>query len=864
MTDREKGDSGKKKLGLSAGTLKLNQPSSGKLKLGANKPVSGGRPSSGTVVVVTKKGGSKASGSEGLTREEKARRLEAIKQAESSKKVQMQQQNELAAEQAEHAEAQRLLDEEKAVLEKAKTKELAEQKENKKQEVKRNLIRPAVNNDEILREIASGKTKVKNLNTKVKKTIVIDPKKEEEKTDKKPEEAAKGPVIYSKEDKPVASNKFANKKSGTGGETEVENRELTVKRKKKVAEKVSKKISVSQVMMLGEGDDLESMGRNGRKNRHKKVAKLENKEKIKKEIEIRGDEISVQELASKMSEKATDVIKVLMKMGVMATINQSIDTDTAELVTTELGHICVRASDENDELVLLEAFEDKAEDLLPRPPIVTIMGHVDHGKTSLLDSLRATDVVAGEAGGITQHIGAYQVELSNNKHITFLDTPGHEAFTAMRLRGAHVTDIVILVVAADDGIMEQTIEAISHAKAAEVPIIVAINKIDKPDADVTRVKNELLQHNLVPEDFGGEVMCVEVSAKQKMNLDKLEEIILLQAEMLELKANPSRQASGSVVESRMDKGRGAVATLLVQNGTLKKGEIVVAGNTYGRVKALINDKGKVVREAIPAMPVEILGLGEVPVAGDVFDVVKDEKTARDVIEIRKEKSKKSTKTSAVSLDQLFKQAGSDRAKELSVVIKADVQGSVEAIIGSLEKLSNDEINVKVLHSGVGGILASDITLALASEAIIIGFNVRADSQAKNLAIQTGVDVRYYSIIYQAVDEIKSAMSGMLAPTIKEEYIGTAEVKEVINITKVGKVAGCLVIDGLIKRNAHARLIRDNVVIYEGTLKTLRRFKDDVKEVKNGFECGISFEKYDDLKPQDKIEVFDLIEEQRQL
>jgi translation initiation factor IF-2 len=584
-------------------------------------------------------------------------------------------------------------------------------------------------------------------------------------------------------------------------------------------------------------------------------------EKIVREVVI-PEAITVQELANRMAERTVDVIKELMKLGTVATPQQSVDADTAELICDTFGHNFKRVTDADVEHQLIQQ-DDDPKDLAPRPPVVTIMGHVDHGKTSLLDALRKTDVVAGEAGGITQHIGAYQVQVAGGQKVSFLDTPGHAAFTAMRARGAKVTDVVILVVAADDGIMPQTEEAISHAKAAEVPIIVAINKIDKPEADPGRIKNELMQHELIPEEFGGDIMTVEVSAKEKLHLDKLLEAVLLQAEMLELKANPKRRAQGTVVEARVDKGRGTVATLLVQTGTLKRGDIVVAGGAYGKARALMDDKGNQIKEAGPSVPVEILGLDVTPDAGDIFAVAENEKAAREITEYRREKEKKRvSQASAKSLDQLFNAASAEATKELAVIIKSDVHGSAEAIAGSLAKFDSDEVKVKIAHSAVGAISESDITLAQATGAMIVGFNVRAIPKAKELAAENGIEIRYYSVIYNLIDDVKDALSGLLSPELREEFIGYAEIRDVFNITKVGKVAGCMITDGVVKRGAKVRLLRDNVVIHEGTLKTLKRFKDEVKEVKSGFECGMAFENYDDIREGDMIECFEVQERAR--
>jgi translation initiation factor IF-2 len=568
--------------------------------------------------------------------------------------------------------------------------------------------------------------------------------------------------------------------------------------------------------------------------------------------------ITVAELANRMARRSVDVIKVLMKNGMMATVNDVVDADTAELVATEYGHTVKRVA-ESDVLEGLKGAQDEVGNLVPRPPIVTVMGHVDHGKTSLLDALRKTDVVSGEAGGITQHIGAYQVQMHNGARITFLDTPGHAAFTAMRARGAKVTDLVILVVAADDGVMPQTAEAISHARAAGVPIIVAVNKIDKADANPTRVKTELLQHEIQVEDLGGETLCVEVSATKGTNLDKLQEAIVLQAEVLDLKSNPDRAAEGAVVEAKLDKGRGPVATALVQRGTLKVGDILVAGSEWGRVRLLINDRGETVQSAGPASPVEVLGLSGVPEAGDEFAVVNDEARAREVTEYRARKRRETRQKNLArtTMDQLLQSRKEGEKRLLPLVLKADVQGSAEAIQGALAKLGSDEVGAQVLQSGVGGITESDVILAHASGAAIIGFNVRANAQARERAKRDGVEIRYYNIIYNVVDDVKAALSGMLAPELREKFLGNAEVLEVFAITKIGKVAGCRVTEGVVRRGARVRLIRDNVVIHEGELSTLKRFKDDAREVVAGQECGMSFANYQDLQKADVIECFEV-------
>ena len=575
--------------------------------------------------------------------------------------------------------------------------------------------------------------------------------------------------------------------------------------------------------------------------------------------------ITVQELANRMAERGVDVTRSLMKLGVMVTLQQTIDADTAELVVTEFGHNIRRVS-EADVEIGLKGEDDLEANLVPRPPVVTVMGHVDHGKTSLLDALRSTNVVSGEAGGITQHIGAYQVVSGAGNKITFIDTPGHAAFTAMRARGANVTDLVILVVAADDGIMPQTVEAIAHAKAAGVPMIVAINKMDKPDADPTRVRNELLQHEIVLEEVGGDVLSVEVSATEKINLDKLEEMICLQAEVLELRANPSRPAEGVVIEANLESGRGAVATMLVQRGTLKLGDIVVAGSEWGRVRALSDDSGKKVAEAGPSVPVEVMGLSNAPSAGDEFAVVESEARAREIADFRgrRFRAQKSAAQPRGSLEQIFSQIEAGEAQELPILIKADTNGSAEAIIASLEKMGTEEVRVRVLHSGVGGINESDVGLAQASGAFIVGFNVRANAQARELAQRENIDIRYYSIIYNLTDDVKDMLSGMLAPERRETFLGNAEVLEVFNIGKMGKIAGCRVTEGIVKRGSSVRLLRDNIVIHEGKLSTLKRFKDDASEVRDGMECGMSFENYQDIKDGDVIECFDVEQVTRSL
>ena len=571
-------------------------------------------------------------------------------------------------------------------------------------------------------------------------------------------------------------------------------------------------------------------------------------------IEI-GASITVKELAEKLNKPSNDVIRTLIMSGVMAAINQEIDFATAEKVCAEY-EVMVERKEESQELEVLEIEEDDEENLQKRPPIVTVMGHVDHGKTSLLDCIRKAKVTDSEAGGITQHIGAYTITL-NGEEITFLDTPGHEAFTAMRARGAQVTDIVILVVAADDGIMPQTKEAIDHCKAAGVPMVVAINKIDKPGANPDRVKQELADHGLLVESWGGDVISEEVSAKQNLNIDKLLEMVLLSAEMLELKANPNRKAVGTVIEAKLDKGRGAVASLLVQNGTLHVGDSILVGSTYGRIRAMFDDTGKKIKSAGPSIPVEILGLSEVPEAGDRFNQVKDEKTARNMAESKKDDLKAETLLAnhRVSLEDLYNQIQEGKVKELAIIVKADVQGSVEAIKQSLAKLSTDDVKVRVIHGGVGAITETDITLATASNALVIGFNVRPDNNAAAQADKDGVDIKTYRIIYDAIEDIKSAMIGMLEPEYKEVILGTAEVRETYKISNVGTIAGCYVLKGKLKRNAETRVIRDGIVIFESSLSSLKRFKDDAKEVAAGYECGLTVEKFNDIKEGDILECF---------
>ncbi|PIE07794.1 MAG: translation initiation factor IF-2 [Rhodobacterales bacterium] len=627
------------------------------------------------------------------------------------------------------------------------------------------------------------------------------------------------------------------------------------------------KLTLNQALS-GEGGrhrSVAAMKRKQERLRQKAMGGATSHEKVVRDVQV-PETIMVSELANRMSERVADVVKALMKMGMMVTQNQSVDQDTAELIIEEFGHRIHRVSDADVEDVI-KAEEDKPEDLRPRPPVVTVMGHVDHGKTSVLDAIRHSKVTAGEAGGITQHIGAYQVTTDGGQVLSFLDTPGHAAFTSMRARGAQVTDVVVLVVAADDAVMPQTVEAINHAKAAGVPMIVAINKIDLPAANIDKVRTDLLQHEVIVEKLSGDVQDVEVSAKTGQGLDELLEAIALQAEILELKANPDRAAQGAVIEAQLDVGRGPVATVLVQNGTLRQGDIFVVGEQWGKVRALVDDKGNRVKEAGPSVPVEVLGLNGTPEAGDVLNVVDTEAQAREIAEYRQQaaKDKRAAAGSGTSLEQLLAQAkANENVKELPILVKADVQGSAEAIVQAMEKIGNDEVRVRVLHYGVGAITETDIGLAEASGAPVIGFNVRANASARSSANQKGVEIRYYSVIYDLVDDVKKAASGLLDAEVRENFIGYAQIKEVFKVSGVGKVAGCLVTEGVARRSAGVRLLRDNVVIHEGTLKTLKRFKDEVKEVQSGQECGMAFENYDDIRANDVIEIFEREEVERTL
>ena len=752
----------------------------------------------------------------------------------------------------------RAVEEEKRKVEEAKR--AAEEAERRKVEEAEAAKREAEEAERKAQEEAEAAKRAEAEETEVAAAPEPAPAPEPEPVKSAPASKARPePAAAPKED--AKKGKKAKKKSG-------ENKTQTPSRGRGEQRRRSGKLTISSALSDGGNEERQrSLASVKRKREKEKLqqqqARAEGK-KIVRDVVV-PETITVQELANRMAERGVDVIRELMKMGVMATVNQVIDADTAELIVAEFGHNLQRVSDADVETGL-GGGEDSEADLVRRPPVVTVMGHVDHGKTSLLDSLRTTDVASGEAGGITQHIGAYQINMEDGEKITFVDTPGHAAFTDMRARGAKVTDIVILVVAADDSVMPQTIEAIHHAKAAEVPIIVAINKCDKPEADANKVRTELLQHEIVVEEMGGDVLAVEVSAKARTGLDKLEEAILLQAEILDLKANPNRAAEGVIVEAKMEQGRGSVATALIQRGTLRKGDIFVAGSEWGRVRALIDDHGQQIEEAIPGMPVEILGLSGTPDAGDEVVAVDDEARAREVTEYRQRKKRDQLAAAASrgSLEQMFEKIKEGEAATLPVVVKADVHGSLEAITAALNKMGTDEVKAQVLHGAVGGINESDVILARASGGFIIGFNVRANAQARDLAKRDGIDIRYYSIIYDVTDDMRNALSGMLAPTLKEEFLGYAQVREVFSVSKVGKVAGCMITDGMVKRGAKVRLLRDDVVIHEGELSQLKRFKDDVKEVKEGTECGMSFANYDDIKEGDIIECFDVIEVARQL
>ncbi|MEZ5892406.1 MAG: translation initiation factor IF-2 [Parvularculaceae bacterium] len=765
-----------------------------------------------------------------LSDDEKQARAEALAKARKDQQARAKREAEERAErEAREAEERARLDEERKRVAKEEEKRAKEIEDRRKAE---DAAREALEEEEAERKKRNAA-------------------KTEARTKGKDEEQ---PAAREDKDNPLAQlgGRLKTKRKGAGGEDD----RRDAAKAKEAPRRRSGKLTIANA--LDDEERQRSLASVKRAREREKLARQQRggaDGRVLREVVI-PETITVQDLAARMSMRAVDLIKELMKQGQMVTANVVLDADTAQLVAEDLGHTVKRVA-ESDVEEGLGGGADTDADLEARPPVVTIMGHVDHGKTSLLDAMRHANVVAGEAGGITQHIGAYQVTLDDGRKITFLDTPGHAAFTQMRARGAKVTDIIVLVVAADDSIMPQTEEAISHAKAAGVPIIVAINKIDKPDANPNKVRTDLLQHEIQVEGMGGEVQDVEVSALKKINLDGLQEAILLQAELLDLKANPNRPAEGAVVEARLDKGRGAVATLLVDRGSLKRGDILVVGSEWGKVRAMNDDQGRLIDSAGPAFPVEVLGLNGVPEPGDTFNVVESEAKAREIaaFRARKRREKAAAKSSGTSLEQMMAQLQDAEIKELPIVIKGDVQGSIEAIVGSLEKLNTNEVRVRILHTGVGGISESDVILAEASNAPVIGFNVRANKQARDEAERAGVEIRYYSVIYNLIDDIKAVLSGMLEPELRETFLGNAEILEVFNITKRGKVAGCRVVEGVVRRGAKVRLIRDNVVIHEGELSQLKRFKDDVTEVPMGQECGMSFANYEDLKQGDIIECF---------
>ncbi|UWQ14404.1 translation initiation factor IF-2 [Aliiroseovarius sp. M344] len=791
-------------------------------------------------VVVPKPGAASGAGAATPAAGDPKKRPAGISDAELDRRMKALQ----AAKARESEEAEARAAEEKArEEERNRRREEAETKEREEREREEALKAKAAEDDRKKREAEEAKARAKQ------PAPEADPAAAQAAEQRGPGKAPSGP--RKKDDRGGAADRQARPAKGAARDDG----------------RRSGKLTLNQALRGGDGRhrSVASMRRKQERARQKAMGENVDREKIIRDVQL-PEAIVVSELAVRMAERAADVVKSLMNMGMMVTQNQSIDADTAELIIEEFGHKVVRVSDADVEDVIHQV-DDKEEDLVDRPPVITIMGHVDHGKTSLLDAIRNAKVTAGEAGGITQHIGAYQVTTDNGAVLSFLDTPGHAAFTSMRARGAQVTDIVVLVVAADDAVMPQTIEAINHAKAAKVPMIVAINKCDKPAANPDQVRAELLQHEVIVEKMSGEVQDVEVSAITGQGLDELLEAIALQAEILELKANPERAASGAVIEAQLDVGRGPVATVLVQNGTLKQGDIFVVGEQYGKVRALINDKGDRVEEAGPSVPVEVLGLNGTPEAGDVLNVVETEAQAREIADYREQaaKDKRAAAGAATTLEQMMAKAKADEdVAELPILVKADVQGSAEAIVQAMEKIGNDEVRVRVLHYGVGAITESDIGLAEASGAPVIGFNVRANASARNSANQKGVEIRYYSIIYDLVDDVKAAASGLLSAEVRENFIGYAEIREVFKVSGVGKVAGCLVTEGVARRSAGVRLLRDNVVIHEGTLKTLKRFKDEVKEVQSGQECGMAFENYEDIRPQDVIEIFEREEVERSL
>ncbi len=764
-------------------------------------------------------------------------------------------------------------------------KEIVETREEPKEEIKieKSPEEDIKNKEDEIKKLEEIKKAKEKLEKKLKEQIIK--KKEKPKPKSKPKkvvvvkeevkEVKKEEVKLEEEPKPEikvepeVKDKKAKEKEFKHKPEEEKKKKRKVKRFKTIFDKRKKlkDVEITDELDLGKEQEIETKETEAKKekSKKKKLATMPVVKESKKKIKLESEEISVGDFAKIINVKSGELIKKLMENGIMATINNSIDIDTAALIATEFGYEVEKISSVEEKVIAEFEKTDKEEELQPRPPIVTIMGHVDHGKTSLLDKIRQSNVTSTEAGGITQHIGAYRVELDNNI-ITFIDTPGHEAFTAMRARGAQVTDIVVLIVAADDGVMPQTIEAIHHAQAAKVPIIVAINKIDKPNANPDKVINQLMEYNLIPENLGGETLFVKVSAKTGEGVDELLESILIQAEMLELKANPNKNAKGYVIESKLEKGRGSVATILVSEGTLKIGDSLVAGTHFCKVRAMIDHLGKRIKEATPSTPVEILGFSGVPEAGEVVYALKSEKEAKELIahRINQQKEKEMSQKQKISLEDLQKQILEGELKELNVIVKTDVQGTADAIKLSLEKLKTEEVAVKIVATGVGGITEGDVLLAQASHAIIVGFNVRPDSKARKLAEREKIEIKTYSVIYDLIDDIKKALEGLLSPDFEEEYHGRAEVRQLFNVPKVGVVAGCYVVDGKITRNSKIRLLRDNVIIFEGELASLKRFKDDVREVLSGYECGMGIANYNDLKVGDIIEAYNIVEKTRTL
>lgn len=865
MTDTKETDDGKKKLGLSRpGRLELNKTvETGQVK----QNFSHGRSKMVTVekrkkrTFATDAGGKMAEVKAGLGLKEAAAEFEKSDAAEAAAAAEAAPTVEDIAEATSSAALSKLTDSEREA--RLRALESARVSASETEAAPSGRGRP---------QVADYAVQEEPEETEEEAEIRAAQKEEAKRLDKKREERAKKsevtePTPESIADAQAAEEERANKKLAKP--VKVEPKKQPSPGKGREERRRKGKLTIAEAESFEEMEEhrrsLASVKRQRERDKEKQRELRSEGSRVIRDVVI-PETITVQELANRMAERGGEVVKKLMEMGVMATITQSIDADTAELVVQEFGHRLKRVSDADVEESLSLNIQDDESKMEPRAPVVTVMGHVDHGKTSLLDALRETDVADHEAGGITQHIGAYQVHTSDGNLITFIDTPGHAAFTEMRARGAKVTDIVVLCVAADDGIMPQTIEAIHHAKAAEVPIIVAINKMDKQGADDNRIKTDLLSHDIQVEDMGGDVLAIPVSALKRTGLDKLLEAINLQAELLELKSNPDRPAEGVVVEAKMEQGRGSVATVLIKHGTLNVGDIFVAGAEWGRVRAMNDALGQPQENAGPSVPVEVLGLNGTPLAGDEVVVVDSENKAREVTEFRqrRERDTRATAGARGTLEQMFEKIKEGEAEMLPIVIKADVHGSLEAIIGALANMSTEEVEVQVLHSGVGGINESDVTLARASNALVVGFNVRANPQAREAAKRDGVDIRYYSIIYDLTDDVKKMLSGLLSPDVSEEFLGYAEVREVFNVSKVGKIAGCMITEGQVKRGAKVRLLRDDVVIHEGELSQLKRFKDDVKEVKEGYECGMAFANYNDLQIGDKIECFEVKETTREL